>query len=598
MLWYGSLEDIHEQVNAELALRASEARYRLASRATNDVIWDVHIGSNRVAWSGAVDDVLGYPEAKAGTDKDWWIEKLHPDERDDVLASLDSIMQSDAESWTQEFRFRTLSGDYVDLLSRGYVVRDDTGAPVRLVGSLMDITARKRAEEELRWAAHHDALTRLPNRKLFTLQLDAALVDATATPGHVGLILIDVDGFKSLNDTLGHAAGDAALNEVAARLTKGMPRNATAARLGGDEFAIILPGLAHADDVLDPLGRILGEMSSPMAYDGRQIDLSLSVGAATFPEDGGDSESLLGSADLALYAAKGDGAGNARRFAPAMRESAEIEREMRTNARAALLAQQIIPFYQPKVSLRTGGIVGFEALLRWDRPDHGVQAPSSIHAAFDDPRIAPELTDRMLTQIVADMARWIDQGLDFGRVAMNGSPEDFRRGDLADRILDELARANVAPSRFELEITETVFLGKHAEQVGAALRQLRQEGVTIALDDFGTGYASLTHLKQFPVDVIKIDQSFVSRVISDKQQDAVIVGALIDLAKNLGIQTVAEGIEMEMQAFMLRRRGCDVGQGYYFARPLPAADIPALMGNWDSELLSSSLTFNAAKGRG
>lgn len=580
VLWYGSLEDIHEQVDAELALRASEERYHLASLATNEVIWEVRAESDLIEWSGAVEEVLGYPEAKLGTSRMWWVDRIHPDDRDKVLAKLRSTMESGTGSWMHEFRFRTKAGVYVDLLSRGLTVHVSEGKPVRMVGSMMDITARKRSEEELRWAAHHDPLTHLPNRKLFAQKLDAALAEALVSGQTVGLAVVDVDGFKTLNDTLGHAAGDAALNEVAQRLINGAPSNAIVARLGGDEFAIILPTLAEPHAFLGSIRRSLEEMSSHISYDGQEVELSLSIGAALFPADGDNSESMLKSADLALYAAKAEGAGNVRLFQPAMRHAAEIEKRMRADARQALLDGQIVPYYQPKICLRSGAIGGFEALLRWYSPDRGAQSPASIRAAFDDPRLAPELTQRMLTQISDDMARWLDQGYDFGRIAMNGSPEDFRRGDLADRILQELGRVQVHASRFELEITETVFLGKRADDVGATLRTLRKEGVTIALDDFGTGYASLTHLKQFPVDVLKIDQSFVSRLISDKQQDAAIVGALIDLAKNLGIQTVAEGVETELQAFMLRRRGCDVGQGYHFARPMAAHDVPRFIEEW------------------
>jgi diguanylate cyclase (GGDEF)-like protein len=462
-------------------------------------------------------------------------------------------------------------------------VRDSAGKPTRMVGLLMDITARKQGEDELRWAAHHDPLTRLPNRKLFSLALDKALEDAQEADASVGLVIVDVDGFKTLNDTLGHVAGDAALVEVAKRLRIAVANEATVARLGGDEFAIIIPGFGAGDANAKPLDNILQEMDTHIAHDGRLIEISLSIGTATFPFDADDAGALLKSADLALYAAKAGGSGNARRFLPSMREAAESEKQMLVNAREALLNQQIMPFYQPKICLRTGQIMGFEALLRWHHRDLGIQPPASILSAFDDPKLAPELTDRMLRRITDDMAQWLDQGLAFGRIAMNGAPEDFRRGDLANRILERLAATGVAPTRFELEITETVLIGKHADEVGTALRALREEGVTIGLDDFGTGYASLMHLKQFPIDVLKIDQSFVSRLTSDKQQDAAIIGALIDLAKNLGIQTVAEGVETQLQAFMLRRRGCDLGQGYFFARPLASIHVPAFIDEWEPE---------------
>jgi diguanylate cyclase (GGDEF)-like protein/PAS domain S-box-containing protein len=582
MLWYGSLEDIDEQVRAEAALRASEERYRLASLAANDVIWDMCLKTDVVHLSGAVSKVLGFPDMPDGAPRDWWSDRLHPEDRERVLEDLEATFASEADCWTQECRVRDQHERYLDVLVRGYAVRDADGTPVRLVGSLLNITARKRSEDELRWSAHHDPLTHLPNRKLFSLKLDAALAEATAKVSEIALVVVDIDGFKTLNDTLGHAAGDAALIEVGRRLKEGAPEHATVARLGGDEFAIILPGPTSGLQS-DLLARIQQAMVMPLPFEGQEIDITLSIGAARFPADGDCSETLLKSADLALYAAKSEGVGNARLFELDMRQMAEIQKQMRNSAREALLQRQIVPYYQPKICLRDGSIIGFEALLRRHGPDGQILRPSTIQAAFDDPRLAPELTETMLEQIVADMASWQRSGHDFGRIAMNGSPEDFRRGDLASRILAALAREGVSPSRFELEITETVFLGRHADQVGAALRTLRSEGVTIALDDFGTGYASLTHLKQFQVDVLKIDQSFVSRLISEQQQDAAIVGALIDLAKNLSIQTVAEGVETQMQAFMLRRRGCDVGQGYFFSQPLAAADIVPFMEAWQPQ---------------
>jgi diguanylate cyclase (GGDEF)-like protein/PAS domain S-box-containing protein len=580
VLWYGTLEDIHEQVDAELALRSSEERYRLASLATNDVIWDARLDSGRIDWSGAVEDVLGYPEASSGMPRGWWVEQLHPDEREAVLEQLRAVLRSDAESWTQEYRFRTKHGAYIDLLMRGHIVRDGEGQPLRLIGSLVDITARKRSENELRWAAHHDPLTQLPNRKLFSLKLDDALRRAEQEGLSVGLVVVDVDRFKTLNDTLGHGAGDTVLGEVAARLTHSVAPNATVARLGGDEFAIILPELAQTDTRRETLDRILCAMRAPLTYDGRQIDITVSVGAARFPCDGTDAEALLKSADLALYAAKAEGLGKALGFDPTMRDAAESEKKMLRDAREALADDEIVPFYQPKICLRNGEIIGFEALLRRHHRNYGIQPPSTLLAAFDDNRLAPQITDRILAKTLSDILGWLDQGLEFGRIAINASTEDFRRGDLADRILGSLDKTGVAPCRLELEVTETVLLGKHGGKVEEALRALRSAGVSIALDDFGTGYASLTHLRQFPVDTLKIDQSFISRLIDEDQQDAIIVGAIVDLARNLGISTVAEGVESELQAFMLRRRGCQAAQGYLFGRPLPAVRMPSFIKGW------------------
>jgi diguanylate cyclase (GGDEF)-like protein len=493
---------------------------------------------------------------------------------------VEKLLESGIDHWIEEFRFRTKSGEYLEMLSRGYMVRDKQSRPIRLIGALMDITVRKRSEQELRWAANHDPLTHLPNRTLFTERMEAALDYASQVGGCVGLLVVDIDRFKTLNDTQGHLAGDAMLREIARRLTGQVPSDATVARLGGDEFAIILPGLAPGHEHQQTMQKIFQPMEVPVHYDGRQISISVSVGAALFPTNGADAEALLKSADLALYAAKAEGLGQIRCFHPAMRDAVEREKTMLFESREALGDDRIVPFYQPKVCLRSGRIIGFEALLRWHHHRRGLQPPAELAAAFEDSQLAVQMTDRMLDRTITDMALWLDRGCEFERIAINGSAEDFRRGDFADRILARLAQSDVPPSRLELEVTETVFLSKQSHEVERTLRVLRQAGVTIALDDFGTGYASLTHLKQFPVDTIKIDRSFVSRLISTQQEDAIIVGALIDLAKNLGIGTVAEGVETGLQAHLLRTRGCDAAQGYFFERAIPASRVPIFIEEW------------------
>jgi EAL domain-containing protein (putative c-di-GMP-specific phosphodiesterase class I) len=251
---------------------------------------------------------------------------------------------------------------------------------------------------------------------------------------------------------------------------------------------------------------------------------------------------------------------------------------MLSAARGALDDGRILPFYQPKIRLMTGEVVGFEALLRWHHPRDGLQHPRSIGAALEDKDLAADLTDRMMDGVFSDMRGWLQAGIPFGKIAINGAAADFFRGELADRILDRLCRFAIPPDRLELEVTESVFVGQRAESVESTLTQLSQAGVTIALDDFGTGYASLTHLKQFPVNVLKIDRSFVSKLTDDDDddEDAVIVDAVLNLAHSLGMMTVAEGIETPAQRNYLRRKGCDLGQGYLFSRAVAAGSVPVM----------------------
>ncbi|WP_395396125.1 EAL domain-containing protein (plasmid) [Novosphingobium sp. BL-8A] len=577
--WYGTLEDIHEQVLGEEALRLSEERYRLASLATNDIIWDVSLANNRIAWSGAAATVLGYPEALAGTSRDWWVERIHPEDRRRVLSRFSQLDDLAAVHWIEEFRFLSGNGNYLDLIGRGQVVRDGSGRAARLIGSLQDVTSQKRYEDKLRWAAHHDSLTGLPNRRLFADRLETALGDAVAQGTQVRLIVLDIDRFKATNDNLGHDAGDALLREIANRLTRYAPATATVARLGGDEFAIILPETGGDDASFALAKQLLADAGQAAFFRGRRLDISLSAGSALAFRDGQDPAELHKSADLALYAAKKEGPGHFHTFRHELREAAERETQMLHDAREALLEDRVVAFYQPKVCLCTGTCVGFEALLRWHHGS-GLRSPEAIGAALDDPDLSTSLTDRMLDQIIADLIYWRDNDIEVGRIAINGSEGDFRRGDFADRILGRLAQAGLPADVLELEVTESVFVGQLAQNVSSALETLSRAGVKIALDDFGTGYASLTHLKQFPVDVLKIDRSFISRLGNFEREDAAIVGAVIDLARNLGISTVAEGIETAGQAAHLARKYCDYGQGFLFGRPTSSRHVPALLKNW------------------
>ena len=581
--WYGTLEDIHDQVTAELGLRESEERYRLASRATNDVIWDWSHSTGRIEWGNGVEQVLGYPEAAGGTPVTWWRERIHPEDLAAVDATYDRVLANLQDSWNHEYRFRAASGEFIKLFSRGYVVRDDEGKAVRSIGALLDVTAAREAEKELRWAANHDPLTGLPNRKLFGEVLEAALGAASANASCVGVIVIDIDGFKLLNDSMGHAAGDQLLRTVAIRLQANLGADATVARLGGDEFAAIVTGLRADEPIVPAATSILDGVADALIIDEGVVEVSISAGAARWPADGSDAEAVLKSADLALYAAKADGAGTICAFQPEMREAAESRKAMLREARDALNDDRIIPFYQAKIDLKTGAVVGFEALLRWHHHRRGLQPPDSIRAAFEDALLARSLTDRMIDRVLVDIERLSDKGVTFGRIAINGSLSDFRRDDFADRILTKFWEKNLSPALLELEVTESVFVDHLAANVDRALRTLVAEGVSIALDDFGTGYASLTHLQQFPVDVLKIDRSFISRLDSADSADFAIVHGVIDIAHRMKIATVAEGVESENQLSQLRELGCDIAQGYLVSRAIGAERVPDWLKKWSQQ---------------
>lgn len=466
---------------------------------------------------------------------------------------------------------------YVHTVKVPWRKNDET---VGVIGISRDITARREAEELLRWAAHHDELTRLPNRRLFQEQIQEAFEAASRTQRRVGLLAMDVDHFKQINDKFGHDMGDAYLKGFAQRLCQVVGTRGMVARLGGDEFAVLLPDVGGEDDVTAVANAILAHMREPLALNGNVLDCRTSIGGAiTTPDLVITPDELRKRADLALYSSKAAGRSVFTPFRAAMREDTQKIASALEVAGRAVAFDWIVPFYQPKVNLGSGTLAGFEALLRWHHPRTGIQSPAAIAPAFDDTDLGIAIGERMRSCVLKHIRAWLDAGIATGRIAINASAAEFRRDDYAERVLDELSRAGISTSCLEVEVTEGVFLGYGSEFVERALRKLNAAGVTIALDDFGTGYASLSHLKQFPVDVLKIDRSFVSDMETDAS-DAAVVKAVLSLGQNLGIRVVAEGVEMAAQAALLRDERCDLGQGYYFGRPMPGSDVPRFISSW------------------
>jgi diguanylate cyclase (GGDEF)-like protein/PAS domain S-box-containing protein len=475
-----------------------------------------------------------------------------------------------------EYRLRMADGSYRWFRSRAAPFHGEDGRILRWYGTTEDIHDRRAAEIDLRWQASHDALTGLGNRIAFHAWLDQALAEAEAQGCFVGLLVLDVDHFKLINDHLGHDTGDALLAELGARLAGLVGDGETVARLGGDEFALIMPGHVAIADVAARAGAIADRLGGSFRHAGAHHDYRVSAGVAVYPVHGGGAEQIVKNADLALYEAKANGRARYCMFHGEMRAEQQRRSSMLAMARRAAQDDLIVPFYQPKHCLASGRVVGFEALLRWHHPRLGIQLPATIAAGFDDADTARLISDRMLTAIVADMAGWQAAGLDFGHVALNASPADLRRADYGEALLARLAAAGIPPERIEVEVTETVFLGRGAEIAEQILRRLSGAGVRIALDDFGTGYASLSHLQHFPVDVIKIDRSFVAPM-KVPGAAAPIAHAVIALARGFRMTSVAEGIETAEQAAQLREAGCDLGQGFHFAAARPAADVPAML---------------------
>jgi diguanylate cyclase (GGDEF)-like protein/PAS domain S-box-containing protein len=567
---------------AEQALRESEEHYRYSVELNPQIPWIADPQGNILNVSSRWTERIGTRVEEAlGSG---WIQTLHPDDLAPTLQRWSHSLAT-GEPFDTEYRLRLADGSYRWALARAAARRGEDGSILRWYGMAEDIHDRKLAQEALHWAAYHDDLTGLPNRRLFQERLQEVLDRAAKAQQRVGLLIMDIDDFKQINDQFGHDAGDALLKAFGKRLASYIRATETVARLGGDEFAVILPDVAGEDDVARMAMDILARMQEPLMLGNLVRECRSSIGGTISNRQNISAEELLKQADLALYSCKAAGRGLFEMFKPAMRDEAQKRTSALEVARQVVVHDWIEPFYQPKVVLGSGRLAGFEALLRWRHPRLGLQSPDTLAPAFGDTELGIAIGARMLSCVASDMRRWLDAGLDIGRISINASAAEFRRDDYAQRVLQHLREAGIPPSRFEVEVTETVFLDHDIENVQRTLRVLSEGEISIALDDFGTGYASLSHLKQFPVDIIKIDRSFVSGLVTDAG-DAAIVKAVLSLGQSLGIRVVAEGVETAAQAAFLREHGCDLGQGYHFGRPMPAGEVRQFIASWTHDSMN------------
>ena len=565
-----------ERQRNDAALRESEEHHRHSVELNPQISWTADPQGNLLDVSSRWQDRTGMSVSEAVGSG--WSQALHPDDSASSSCRWSRPIAT-GKDLDMDYRLRMADGTYRWFRSRAAARRGEDGAIIRWYGAVEDIHDRKLTEETLRWAAHHDDLTGLANRRLFRERLQQALASISEAHPATGLLVMDLDHLKQINDRFGHDAGDDLLKEFAQRLRSVVRRADTIARLGGDEFAVLLPGIAGEQDVVAMAEAILSRMQEPLKRDGKLLDCRTSIGGAISLGFGMSPEELQKQADLALYRSKTSGRGSFRMFVATMREEAQKGARPRSRWRRARWpptgsCHSISPRWSGLGhARRLRGALTLASSQRRD-PVAGKDRPGlQRHGTRHGHRRAHAL---LHLQGHARLARC---GPAVGRIAINVSAAELRRDTYAERVLDELRRADLPASCLEVEVTESVFLGSGAEFVERALRTLSAEGVTIALDDFGTGYASLSHLKRFPVDAIKIDRTFVSGLETDAG-DAAIVRALLSLGRNLGIEVVAEGVETAVQQSLLQRLSCDLVQGYRIGRPMPAEDLPSFIASW------------------
>jgi diguanylate cyclase (GGDEF)-like protein len=548
------------------ALRQKSAVLDQAGRLVKLGAWELDIAASSFTWSDEIKRIAGIEgEGALGVERSAIMSAFLLEAVRDAIATRKPI--------DREMLCPQPDGSLRRLHALGEIITQN-GDPVRAVGLMRDVTEEREAQSKLLFIANHDTLTALPNRRHFQERLEAALMTRGARGA---LLMLDLDNFKDVNDTSGHDVGDGLLKAFARRLEEEVADTASIARLGGDEFAVLFPN-ARRTQAEYAAASLLERLRAPVDVYGRMTAVRLSAGLTVFPDDGRATSDLMKNADLALYAAKARGRNLLVNYTAQLREAVEKRIAVCSDVQEGLDANQFVPFYQPKVDLRSGKLVGFEALLRWKHPT-GLRSPGLIMPAFDVPDLSRALCSRMLDRMMVDMASWQARGVEFGRVAFNASSSEFDGFDLAGSVLWRLKSIGLPPASLGVEVTERVFLGRDTDLIGPILQQLHDAGIEVALDDFGTGYASLTHLQKFPVDVIKIDQSFIRNLLTDSDSQA-ITSVVLGLGRSLGMQVVAEGVETADQARLLKAAGCDMVQGYFFGRPMAASDVPDFIAGW------------------
>jgi diguanylate cyclase (GGDEF)-like protein/PAS domain S-box-containing protein len=566
--------DVTDQKHALDALKISNERWMFAIEGTRDGVWDYDLESGEVFVTRRYKEILGYNEAQDSRLKETWEETLHPDDLPWVLEKFEDTLRTGAP-YHVECRVQCLNGMYKWVLSRGVVVaRDGAGRPLRVTGTLTDISEKKEVEATIWRHASVDPLTGLPNRRLFRDRLEHEMQRAQRDGSQLALLFLDLDRFKEVNDLRGHDAGDQLLAQVAGRLVASVRSCDTVARLGGDEFTVILTDLHDRSHVEHVAQKLIAQVASSFHLRDDIVHLSASIGITLFPTDGAQSEELIRNADQAMYAAKHAGRNQFRFFTRAMQDAAQTRIRMIQDLRRSFGTQDLQVLYQPVVDLQQGCITKAEALLRWSHPNDGQVSPANFIPLAEESGLIHEIGDWVFVEAARYSKRWSDLLARPFQVSVNCSPVQILAGE-ADKWPAVLREQNLPGPGITIEITEGVLLNA-SPRVAEVFAKYRDSGIQIALDDFGTGYSSLSYLTQFDIDYLKIDQSFV-RGIATSEKSRAIVESIIAMAHRLGILVIAEGIETQEQANVLRAAGCDLGQGHLYSAAVPAATMDALL---------------------
>ena len=563
---------------SEQVLRALENRYGPLPEGVPSVayIFEPGIEGRCLYISPSVEDVLGYPRRQWLEERGLWDRLVHPEDEERVVSNEAECARS-GEKLVQEYRLRAADGGDVWIRDEMTVVVDrQTGTDPLFYGVFLDVSDRKRMENELERLALYDPLTGLPNRALFGDRLRHVLA-RRGRQATTAVYFLDVDRFKRINDSLGHAAGDEVLCEVAERLRSVVRPEDTVARFGGDEFTILCESVGGVLEAVAIADRLQRPLRNPLRAGGAELRLSASIGVALADaDDNGDGQHLIEDADAAMYRAKERGGGRTELFDTAMREGAVQAMRVEQELQRALEQGELRLFYQPGVDLANGRLVGAEALVRWQHPQHGLLAPDRFLEVAEETGLIVPLGAWVVKEACNKLAEWQSQPETANlHLSVNLSARELTHPDVVSMVLGCVRSSQINPRRLTIEVTESTAMAD-GDTGFRALRDMSDAGLRVAIDDFGTGYSSLEQLRRMPVDIVKVDRSFVAGMSADSI-DRELVAAVVGMGRALKLWVVAEGIETADQAEALRELGCQIGQGYLFARPLPVAEMDALV---------------------
>ncbi|MBY0085287.1 EAL domain-containing protein [Brevibacillus sp. M2.1A] len=558
--------DITARKQMEDELKRSEEKYRIIAENTSDIISIINLDgeflylspSHKRVWEHTV------PDEEIHNLFEWIVE----DDRD-IFAYAIQHAFSTRKEYMVECRINTQRNDVIWTESKINPIVDEEGNVTKLLLVTRDVTDRKQSEETIHHLAYHDALTDLPNRRMYVQQLSKEMMQAKRFQSNLAVLFLDLDRFKDVNDSFGHDVGDMLLIEAAKRLQACLKPGDVVARLGGDEFTIMQNQLQDRNEATALAEQIMYQLQRPFELDGHVFNVSCSIGIALYPQDGDNPEDLLKRADTALYTVKSRGKNGYDFFDPTM-EAKSLERILMENEmRKAIEQEQFQIYYQPKIDIATSEMTGMEALVRWVHPELGIIPPNRFIPIAEETGMILALGEWILKQACKQNKIWHDEGYTL-KVSVNLSARQIYQKDLVEMIKDILQETKLSPNWLELEITESIFV--KMEEATAVLQQIREIGIQISIDDFGTGYSSFSYIKSLPVDTIKIDASFI-RDIHHNQESQAIVKAIVTIAQSLNMNVIAEGIELHDQVAALKENGCDHGQGYLFSKPLPTDDF-------------------------